>query len=178
MTDTQKEYSTPAGVPLKLHENKIFSVYFNGYYHYLEFTKTPTGAVVIPRFRNGDFLLVQQRRAPVFGESIEFPRGGVDRGESPEQGARRELVEETGYKVDSKSVTFLGVLGADTATVNGFNHVFLVDIPDDAMQGAFDSNEITKLLRVTPNELRNLILDNKVFDGQSLAAYGMFRARE
>jgi ADP-ribose pyrophosphatase len=178
MTDVQKEYTTQKGVPIKLHENKLLSVYFNGYYHYIEFNKTPSGAIVIPRFGNGDFLLVQQRRAPVFGESLEFPRGGVDIGEAPVDGARRELVEETGYRVDALAATFLGVLGPDTATLNGFNHVFLVEIPDGAVQGEFDSTEITKLLRVTPFELRNLVRDNKIFDGQSLAAYGMLLAHE
>lgn len=175
--DLQKQYTTPNGVPLKLHENKRFSVYYNGNYHYPEYADTPSGAVVIPRFLNGDFLLVQQRRAPVFGDSIEFPRGGIELGESPEHGARRELGEETGYQVYPKSVTFLGVLGADTATVNGFNHVFLVDIPDDAERVEFDSNEISRLLRVTPAELRDLVRDNRIFDGQTLAAYGMLRAR-
>ena len=176
MTNIQKEYTTQKGVPIKLHENKIFSVYFNGYYHYLEFNKMPSGAIVIPRFDNGDFLLVELRRAPVFGNSLEFPRGGVDKGETPEAGARRELVEETGYKVDTDGVTFLGVIGADTATLNGFNHVFLVDIPKDAVPGAFDTEEIIRQLRVSPSELRAMVRSNKVSCGQSLAAYGLMLA--
>lgn len=176
MSDLQKEYTTIKGVPLKLHENKIFSVYFNGYYHYLEYTKTPSGAIVIPRFQNGDFLMVELRRAPVFGQSLEFPRGGIDIGEAPEAGALRELVEETGYRVTSDALTFIGVLGPDTATLNGLNHVFVVDIPDDLVPAAFDTNEITRLRRVTAVELRGLIRSNKIFDGQSLGAYGMLQA--
>lgn len=176
MINVQKDYTTQKGVPLKLHENKIFSVYFNGDYHYVEFNKAPSGAIVIPRFDNGDFLLVELRRTPVFGNSVEFPRGGVDRRETPEAGARRELVEETGYKVDIDAVTFLGVIGADTATLNGFNHVFLVDIPKDAVPGAFDADEIIRQLRVSPSELRAMVRGNRISCGQSLAAYGLMLA--
>lgn len=178
MSDVQKNYNTEKGVPIKLHENKMFSVYFNGFYHYIEFNRVPTGAIVIPRMPNGDFLMVQLQRAPAFGLSVEFPRGGVEMGETPEAGARRELVEETGYKVDTESVTFLGILGADTATLNGFNHVFLVDIPDDAVQGAFDTEEIANVVRVSPSEFRQRVRENKIFDGQTLAAYGMMLAHQ
>jgi ADP-ribose pyrophosphatase len=120
---------------------------------------------------------VKQRRSPVFGESIEFPRGGVDRGEAPAAGARRELVEETGYRVDADCLMYLGRVGADTATVNHEGHVFLVDIPEGALPEAFDTNEISELLRVSPAQLKQLIKENKVFDGQTLAAFAMMAAR-
>jgi len=177
MTDIQKNYSTEKGVPLKLHENQRLSVLFNGFYHYIEFNSTPVGAIVIPRLPNGDFLLVELRRAPIFGQSVEFPRGGVEGDEAPQTGALRELMEETGYVVDGDAVTYLGFLGADTATLNGQNHVFLVDIPEGAVPQGFDTEEITQLHRLSPGELRQQIRDNKIFDGQTLAAYGMLQAR-
>lgn len=43
-------------------------------------------------------LLVRQYRAPARGDVIEFPAGILDEGETPEQGALRELREETGYR--------------------------------------------------------------------------------
>jgi len=42
-------------------------------------------------------LLVRQYRPPAGGEVIEFPAGILDAGETPEAGALRELLEETGY---------------------------------------------------------------------------------
>lgn len=42
-------------------------------------------------------LLVRQFRYVVGMETLEIPAGSVDKGETPERAARRELREETGY---------------------------------------------------------------------------------
>ena len=44
-----------------------------------------------------DTLLVEQFRPPVGKKTFEFPAGLIDKGETPEQAALRELREETGY---------------------------------------------------------------------------------
>jgi ADP-ribose pyrophosphatase len=57
------------------------------------------GAVgVLALTSSGDVLLVRQFREPVRHEMLEIPAGLRDmEGETPEECARRELVEETGY---------------------------------------------------------------------------------
>jgi 8-oxo-dGTP pyrophosphatase MutT (NUDIX family) len=54
--------------------------------------------LVIPTLRpSGRLVLIRQYRPPVDAFVIEFPAGLVDPGETPEQAAEREVLEETGY---------------------------------------------------------------------------------
>jgi len=168
-----KEYTTEKGVPLKLHENKFFAMYFNGFYHYLEAVKYGRGVVMVPRFNNGDLLLVCLRRAPAIGFSIEFPRGGVDPDEALEVAAQREVAEETGYAVPLTSVHFLGRMAADSATINGLSDAYRVDIPDTVIQGAFDAEEIERPIRVSESQFKEMVRSGEITCGLTLAAYAL-----
>jgi ADP-ribose pyrophosphatase len=55
-------------------------------------------AVMMPVDARGRILLVRQYRLPARQYLWELPAGRVDEGETPLQAARRELVEETGYR--------------------------------------------------------------------------------
>jgi ADP-ribose pyrophosphatase len=57
-------------------------------------------ACVIAVTREQQLVLIRQYRHGVQSETLEFPAGGVDTGESPELAARRELLEETGYAAE------------------------------------------------------------------------------
>ncbi len=46
---------------------------------------------------SGEIILVRQYRPPADKEVIEFPAGLIDDGETPDETAVRELLEETGY---------------------------------------------------------------------------------
>ncbi len=55
-------------------------------------------AVMMPMDKKGRILLVRQYRLPAKDYLWELPAGRLDPGETPLQAARRELVEETGYR--------------------------------------------------------------------------------
>jgi ADP-ribose pyrophosphatase len=57
--------------------------------------------VVVAVTRQGQILLVRQHRVAAGAVTLELPAGHVDPGETPEQAARRELREETGYEADN-----------------------------------------------------------------------------
>jgi len=64
-------------------------------------------AAVIIAIDNGHVLLVEQHRVPLGGPCLELPAGlvgDVDKGETVELSAARELEEETGYRPDSIEV--------------------------------------------------------------------------
>jgi ADP-ribose pyrophosphatase len=57
--------------------------------------------VVVAVTTQNHILLVRQYRPPVAAVTLELPAGHIDPGETPEQAARRELLEETGHEADT-----------------------------------------------------------------------------
>ncbi len=55
-------------------------------------------AVMMPVDDKGRILLVKQFRLPARKYLWELPAGRIDKGETPLQAAKRELIEETGYR--------------------------------------------------------------------------------
>lgn len=78
---------------------------------------------VLPVTSDGEVILIKTFRHGVRGWGYEVPKGGVDKGETCEAAARRELLEETGYQCDA-----LGYIGAYSMTpdiVGGRLHCYL-----------------------------------------------------
>jgi ADP-ribose pyrophosphatase len=63
--------------------------------------QAPDFAAVVALTPQGQLLLVRQYRFAVNAVTLELPAGHVEVGETPEQAARKELVEETGYEADT-----------------------------------------------------------------------------
>jgi ADP-ribose pyrophosphatase len=66
-----------------------------------EVVRHPGACVVVPLAEDGEVFLVRQRREAVREELLEVPAGVFDvPGETPEDCAAREALEETGQQVD------------------------------------------------------------------------------
>jgi ADP-ribose pyrophosphatase len=63
-----------------------------------EVLRHPGSVAVLAIHDDGRLVLVRQYRYPVDDEVWELPAGRLDAGETPEQAARRELVEEVGLE--------------------------------------------------------------------------------
>src|SRR3989344_2189761 len=88
----------------KVFEGNIFDVYqweqelYDGTKGVFEKISRPDTAVVIPILPDGKILLVEDSQ-PDRKMVLSAPSGRVEEGETPEETARRELLEETGYEV-------------------------------------------------------------------------------
>jgi ADP-ribose diphosphatase len=74
------------------------------------------GVLVLAMTRNEEFILVRQFRPALRRSTIEFPAGSIEEGESPEEAAARELLEETGYRAGT-----LRVLGSGHIMMNRYS---------------------------------------------------------
>ena len=63
-----------------------------------EIVLTPGAVVILPLLAGNRVCLVRNRRDAVGEVLLELPAGTAEPGEDPEQTARRELEEETGYR--------------------------------------------------------------------------------
>lgn len=61
----------------------------------------PGAVVILPVLSDGRIVLIRQYRVAVDENLIELPAGTMESGEEPIATARRELMEETGYRAGS-----------------------------------------------------------------------------
>jgi ADP-ribose pyrophosphatase len=117
--------------------------------------------------RNPLILLERQYRHAAAQYLYEVPAGSLDHGEDPLTGAKRELLEETGYKAKhwSKLVRFY----ASPGFLGEWMQVFLAEglTPGDAQP---EDDEQIELFAVPLSELLREIEAGRILDGKTIAA--------
>ena len=95
------------------------------------------------------------------------PPTKIEKGETPEQAAARELMEETGHW--AASFKYLGCYHPSNGSSNQVFHVFVAR--GVTRVGAIqDTNEVSGLRWFAPAEVRALIARNEIRDGLSLTS--------
>ncbi len=140
----------------------------SGDYYYLE---TNGCAMVVPILDDGRLVLVRQYRYLREKESIEFPCGGLNIGESPQDAANRELTEETGYK--AHEFAKIGVFEGLKGLVKDACHVFIAEQLDQVGEPYHDPTESIELIVRRPDEVDQMVRKNEIWDGQTLAAWAL-----
>ena len=90
-----------------------------------EWINHPGAACIIPIMTDGKLALIKQYRYPVQSIMIELPAGKLDKEESPEACAIRELEEEIGYSAGK--LTFVAKIHPAIGFANEQMWIFLAE---------------------------------------------------
>ena len=134
-----------------------------GQYGVVHFKNLAIG--VLPLLDDGTTPLVGQHRFPFDAYSWELPEGGGKLGEDPLEAARRELVEETGFRAES----WLQFAACDLSnSVTDERGLCFLAWGLEAGPAAPDSDEVLAHRRVKFSDLHEMVLKGDIRDSLTM----------
>ena len=115
---------------------------------------------------SGGVVLIRNERFAVQDTLWELPAGTVEAGESPDDCAPRELIEETGYRADrvEKLAEFFPTPGFCTELLHAYRATGLTFVGQD-----LDETEKITAQAVAWDEAMKMVRDNAIRDAKSIA---------
>ena len=150
----------------------------------------PDWVLILARTAEGKWVMTEQYRHGTGKIALEFPAGIIDKGETPEQAALRELQEECGYRIDSSTtpialcapgsaqndtVRFIGTFPVNPDRHRGVFHVVFIDGVVKAGATHFDSTEDIESLELSDEELQKKMADGTFNHPLQIAGYLKFK---
>lgn len=124
----------------------------------------PEAVVILPFVSREKIMLIRQFRASLNDFIIEAPAGVVDPGESPEETARRELVEEIGYHPNKlfKLGSFMPTPGYSTEIL----HFYVAE--DLEYRGVKpEKYEVIEPMEIDLRQAYEMVLNNEIRDAKT-----------
>lgn len=138
----------------------------NGYTAQREIVKHPGAVAVVPVDEDGHVYFVRQFRKPVESITLEIPAGKIEKGETTEECARRELVEEIGLYPEKLEY----ITGFFTSP--GFSdevlHLFIArDLKQEKAQTS-DGDEFIEVQKIPLAEAVKMAVDGRLKDSKTI----------
>lgn len=131
------------------------------------------GAVGIIPIHEGRVVLVKQFRSPIEKELVEIPAGKLKNGEDPEECARRELLEETGYEGNLKKI---GSFISSPGFTNEVIHIFLAEDIKFKTREFMHPGEIDKIIEISFKEAFEMLENGEIKDLKTAFALSYLKA--
>ena len=124
-------------------------------------------AVIVPIDQDDNVLLVRQYRHPIGQDLLEVPAGIVEGSESPEDCARRELQEETGYAAGT--LRALGRFWISPGFCTEFVYAYhATDLSPSRLPA--DDDEAIEVEKMPMSRVNGLIQGGEIRDAKTIAA--------
>lgn len=148
----------------------------------------PDWVLILARTSKGEWIMTEQYRHGTGKIALEFPAGIIDKGETPEQAALRELQEECGYCLDERrgsagsptltkdeKVSYLGSFPVNPDRHRGRFHVVFIDNVVKNGCTHFDSTEEIESLLLSDEALQAKMADGSFNHPLQMAGYLKFK---
>ena len=123
----------------------------------------------------GDKFIVERQFRYAFGQEIyELPAGKLEKDEDPLEGAKRECLEETGYR--PLEMIHLGDMYPTCGYSTEVDYIYYC--PKSVKEERhLDSDEVIDLLYLSLEEIEELVRQNKINDAKLLCALSLYHAK-
>lgn len=166
----------------------------------------PDWVLILARTTEGKWVMTEQYRHGTGKIELEFPAGIIDKGETPEQAAARELQEECGYGIEKQCVTlseaskmrsrtgldsstplrsaqndtisYLGSFPVNPDRHRGKFHVVFIDGVEKGGSTHFDSTEEIECLLLSDDELQAQMADGTFNHPLQMAGYLKYKLQK
>jgi len=142
-------------------------------YPYYTFNED-NGFIVVLGIDDDKIMMVKQFRIPIDKMSYEFVGGYIEKGEDPEDAARREFLEETGYLCNN--LQKIGKIKASVNKSNATGHIFIGSdfVKKEKKLDAFESIVGLESKWVPISDVKKAIEEEFVVDSTTLAAWAIY----
>jgi len=126
-------------------------------------------------FEGKNILLVKQHRFP-HGYILEIPAGTLEKGETPEECAFREIREETGYTAKKMKhlLTYFPSVGYNKEAI----HCYVASGLKKSGDLQLDHDEIMSVVKMDFNKLMRMIKAGKIIDSKTICAVLTYAAKK
>jgi ADP-ribose pyrophosphatase len=127
---------------------------------------SPDGVLILALTEMDEVILVKQFRPAIHQYTLEFSSGSIDRSESSQEAAARELYEETGYVCKAMSCLGVGRIMMNRHACRVFTFLGVGATRDPSFLG----QESIEVVLVSSAELKALVLSSQF---EQLPALGL-----
>jgi ADP-ribose pyrophosphatase len=138
-------------------------------YHYVH---TEGSSMVVPVQPDGRVVLVRQYRYLNDRDSLEFPCGGMKPGSTCEETAGVELQEEAGFR--ASQLLYVGAFNPYNGVTDEYCHIYIARGLQEARLHPDETEEFEIVVR-TPQEVDQMIAQNEIWDGMTIAGWLLAR---